>query len=184
MVNRAALDSAARDNRHGAEFRGPHGRVHVRGVEFGTAIQSLAVASLRRWFYDRAKLHQGEASQAQHNGYTPRQSRQADARQVRCIDFERAFAILTPDDRIPLLLVYRDQLPLKHVADILGCSPRLALYHADSGLAKLTDVLDRLHLARGNTSATTIFVLALMHLLGHRAYGSYGCHRMLHLGRV
>ena len=147
MVNRAALHSAARDNRHGAEFRGPHGRVHVRGVEFGTAIQSLAVASLRRWSYDRAKLHQGEASQAQHNGYTPRQSRQGGrARQVRCIDFERAFAILTPDDRIPLLLVYRDQLPLKHVADILGCSPRLALYHADSGLAKLTDVLDRLHL--------------------------------------
>jgi len=73
-----------------------------------------------------------------------RQSRQADARQVRRIDFERAF--LTPDDGIPLLLVYRDQLPLKHVADILGCSPQLALHHADTGLSKLTDVLDRLHL--------------------------------------
>ena len=110
-----------------------------------TALESLAVAALRRWSFDRAQLRHG-TPQVKRNGFTPRQSRQADARQVRIIDFERAFATLPPDQRTPLLLFYRDQLSPHHVADILGCSPQLAQFHAACALAHLTDSLDRLHL--------------------------------------
>lgn len=98
-----------------------------------------------RWSFDLAQLRRG-TKQAKRNGFTPRQSRQADARQVRIIDFERAFATLPLDQRTPLLLLYRDQLSPRHVADILGCSPQLAQFHAARALAHLTDALDRLHL--------------------------------------
>jgi hypothetical protein len=40
----------------------------------------------------------------------------------------------------------RDQLPLHHVGDILGCSPLLDRFHAGQALRNLANVLDRLHL--------------------------------------
>lgn len=66
------------------------------------------------------------------------------------IYFARAFATLPADQRTPLLLVYRglsrDQLPPRHVADILGCSQQLAQLHASQALAHFADALDPLHL--------------------------------------
>jgi DNA-directed RNA polymerase specialized sigma24 family protein len=108
-----------------------------------TAIESLAVAALCRWSYNRAKLHRGEPSEPSRHGYTPRQSRTADARHVRVIDFEPAFATVPPDARLPLVFIYRDQIPTRHAAAILGCSPQVAVFHADEALSRLTDALDR-----------------------------------------
>jgi len=111
-----------------------------------TTLDSLAVTRLRRWAHDRAAIRNGKVTRLSRDGWIERRSRAADARQVGVIDFERAFASLNPDDRLAVLLIYRDELPAAHAGDILHVSPQLATFRAARALSRLAEALDRLDL--------------------------------------
>jgi hypothetical protein len=52
----------------------------------------------------------------------------ADARIVRVLDFERAFAMLEEEQQLALALIYRDNQPQDKAADAIGCSQRKLCY--------------------------------------------------------
>lgn len=108
-----------------------------------TTTESLAVLRLRQWAYDRALARAGAAIDLRRQGWIERRSRQADARLVRVLDFERAFAHLPHSARALLLLIYRDEKSESTAADILGISTRTVYTQLPHARRLLADTLDR-----------------------------------------
>jgi DNA-directed RNA polymerase specialized sigma24 family protein len=79
-------------------------------------------------------------------GWRERRASEADARLVRCMDFERAHERLPPDQQLALVAIYRDKLPQDLAASIAGCSVRKFAYLLPAARANLADILDRLNL--------------------------------------
>jgi hypothetical protein len=113
-----------------------------------TTIEALAVTSLRRWAQDRSAIRNCKSPRAYSSGagWIERRSCDADARQVRVIDFERAFDALPDADKLPILLTYRDGVPAHAAARILHTTPSVASYNSRQALTRLANILDRLDL--------------------------------------
>lgn len=111
-------------------------------------LEHLAVARLRQFAYDRRQLRHGRACDTKPKpGRTnPRQPNRFDARLVRCIDFERAFATLRPEHQALLWLRYADGDDMPATAAAAGVSIRTATNHMPAARKALAQALDRLDL--------------------------------------
>ena len=85
-------------------------------------LEALAIAALRRWCAERQAIRNGIVSNTARQGWTPRDSRTADAKLVRVLSFEAIFSRLDDREQTALLLAYRDGLPPRHVATALHCT--------------------------------------------------------------
>lgn len=112
-----------------------------------SALEALALARLRQWRASRLLLLNGRGHPPiSREGWKERRARDNDAHNTRAIDFEIAFDRLPAAYQILLVLVYADQEPISHAAEILKVSPRAALAALHPARAALADVLDRRHL--------------------------------------
>jgi DNA-directed RNA polymerase specialized sigma24 family protein len=105
--------------------------------------QVLAILRLRQWAVDRNALKCGRTTRMTHAGWRERRQSEADARNVRVIDFEKALATLDPAHQLALLLTYRDRQGHAATAAALGCSVRTVYYLLPAARRRLADVLDR-----------------------------------------
>lgn len=71
---------------------------------------------------------------------------ETDARLVRVIDFEKAFARLSQEEQTPLAATYRDRAGQSATAFAVGCSLRKLAYLLPTARQHLADILDRLDL--------------------------------------
>ncbi|WP_162601513.1 RNA polymerase sigma factor [Occallatibacter savannae] len=108
--------------------------------------QVLAILRLRQWAFERTALRQGNTARLKRSGWRERRLSEADSRQVRVLDFERAFSRLDPIHQQVLVLTYRDGVRHRDAARVLGMSERNVYYLIPAARRRLTDVLDRLDL--------------------------------------
>ncbi len=108
-----------------------------------TVNETLAVIRMRQWSGDKDRTRRGTATMLRASGWTPRDSRQADARIVRMIDFERALAVLPVHQQTPLLLAYRDGLNTAEVSRTLCQSVAAAASTLRAARRALASALDR-----------------------------------------
>ena len=111
-----------------------------------TAIEALAVARMSEWAHDRNACRQGCIAVYKAHGFVERRSRAADARLVRVINFERAFATLHDTYQTALLLAYRDGCRPHRLALLLHTNPAQAQTWLILARQALADALDRRHL--------------------------------------
>lgn len=71
----------------------------------------------------RIELRHGSTTRLQFCGWKERRQREADSRNVRVLDFERALSHLDPMRQQILPLTYRDGVRHAQAASVLGCSP-------------------------------------------------------------
>ncbi|WP_162601844.1 hypothetical protein [Occallatibacter savannae] len=79
---------------------------------------------LRQWAFERTSLRQGNTARLKRSGWRERRLSEADSRQVRVLDFERAFSRLDPIHQQVLVLTYRDGVRHRDSARVLGMSER------------------------------------------------------------
>jgi DNA-directed RNA polymerase specialized sigma24 family protein len=103
--------------------------------------QVLAILRLRQWAVERNALKCGRTTRLTNAGWRERRETDADARNVRVIDFERALATLDTAHQHALVLTYRDRVG--HAATALGCSVRTLAYMLPAARRRLADILDR-----------------------------------------
>ena len=84
----------------------------------------LTIIRIKQWQQDRAALATSRTTDYTRTGWKQRNHRAADARIVRVLDFERAFAMLEQEHQQALALIYRDNQPQDKAADAIGCSQR------------------------------------------------------------
>ena len=106
--------------------------------------QVLAILRLKQWAVDRAALRNAKATHLSHTGWRERRQRDADARQVRVLDFERAMSRLDPAHQFALILTYRDGQGHQDAAAALGCSVRTLAYLLPAARTRPAATLDRL----------------------------------------
>jgi RNA polymerase sigma factor (sigma-70 family) len=106
----------------------------------------MAIMRLKQWAFDRAQLRHGRTAKLEFSGWKERRQREADSRQVRVMDFERALSHLDPMHQQILLLTYRDGIRYRQAANMLGISERLIYYILPAARRRLADTLDRLDL--------------------------------------
>ena len=111
-----------------------------------TPDENLAILRIRQWTTDRAALHSAKVTEYNRHGWTERRARDADARLVRVIDFERALGQLTDEHQSLLMLTYRERQPWDTVARLTGCSVRAVAYKLPAARKALAAILDRLDL--------------------------------------
>jgi DNA-directed RNA polymerase specialized sigma24 family protein len=105
--------------------------------------QVLAILRLRQWAVDRTALKCGRTTRLTHAGWRERRQSEADARNVRVIDFEKALATLDTAHQFALVLTYRDRAGHAATAAALGCSIRTLAYMLPAARRRLADALDR-----------------------------------------
>ena len=110
------------------------------------ADEALAIVRLRQWSEDRAQLRAGRAVHHRLAGYRERRQRDADARNVRVVDFERAFSHLSQDEQTLLAAVYLDRLDKVTAAMLLQIPPRTVALKLPAARQHLANILDRLDL--------------------------------------
>ena len=108
--------------------------------------QVLAILRLRQWAVERAALKCGRTTRMTHAGWRERRQTEADARNVRVLDFERALSTLDPAQQSALILTYRDRQGHAATAAAIGCSVRTLAYMLPAARRRLADTLDRLDL--------------------------------------
>lgn len=106
----------------------------------------LAILRLRQWAVERLALRSGRTTRLKQTGWRERRETDADARNVRVLDFERALGKLTTEHQHALILTYRDRVGHAATAAALGCSIRKLSYLLPAARRRLADVLDRLDL--------------------------------------
>ena len=107
--------------------------------------EAIALARLRQWRYERTAICRPAAVTFHRTGWQRRDNRHADARIVRVIDFERAFAHLCRTDQATLILEAEGHT-YRYASRILACSERTAANHRHSALAALAAILEKLDL--------------------------------------
>lgn len=111
-----------------------------------TPRQAIAMLHIKQWRNDRTKISAGISAIYKRNGYRERRQRDADARIVRAIDFEKALAQLGTLDQSMLISAYYLGHTRKETADASGISERAAAYKLPMALDALATVLQRLDL--------------------------------------
>jgi DNA-directed RNA polymerase specialized sigma24 family protein len=106
----------------------------------------MAVMRLKQWAFERVQLRHGRAARIEHTGWRERRMSEADSRNVRVLDFERALSQLDPAHQQILILTYRDGVRHAQAAHMLGMSERNLYYLLPAARRRLTDILDRLDL--------------------------------------
>ena len=106
----------------------------------------MAIMRLKQWAFERTALRQGNTARLSRAGWRERRQREADSRNVRVLDFERALSHLDPMHQQILLLTYRDGIRHREAANMLGMSERNVYYLLPAARRRLTDILDRLDL--------------------------------------
>jgi DNA-directed RNA polymerase specialized sigma24 family protein len=105
--------------------------------------QVFAILRLRQWTVERTALKCGRTTRLTHAGWRERRETDADARNVRVIDFENALATLDTTHQLALLMTYRDRAGHAATAAAIGCSIRTLAYMLPAARRRLADVLDR-----------------------------------------
>ncbi len=111
-----------------------------------TPRQAIAMLSVKQWRDDRTKISAGISGIYKRNGYRERRQRDADARIVRTLDFEKALAQLNNSDQSMLISAFYLGHTRKEMADATGISERAANYKLPMALDALATVLQRLDL--------------------------------------
>ena len=106
----------------------------------------MAIMRLKQWAFERVQLRHGRTTRMEFTGFKERRQREADSRNVRVMDFERAIALLDPLHQQILILTYRDGIRHSEAATMLGMSERNIYYLLPAARRRLADVLDRLDL--------------------------------------
>jgi len=108
----------------------------------------LTIGRLRQWAAERCALKNGKTlsyknvGRPQASGCTNRY----DAALVRVIDFERALETLPIDERLVLILTYRDKQDMPRIAVAIGCSMRKLDYLLPKARKHLAAELERQNL--------------------------------------
>jgi len=105
----------------------------------------MAIMRLKQWAFERVALRHGRTCKPEFSGWKERRSREADSRNVRVIDFERALGQPDPAHQQILVLTYREGIRHREAARMLGTSER-NIYYLLPAARRLTDILDRLDL--------------------------------------
>ena len=111
-----------------------------------TPDENLAILRIRQWSTDRAALHSAKSTDYQRQGWRERRARDADARLVRVIDFERALGQLSDEHQCLLMLQYRERHTFETISRLTGCSIRAIAYKLPAARKALAATLDRLDL--------------------------------------
>ncbi len=105
--------------------------------------QVLAILRLRQCAVERTALKCGRSTRLTNAGWRERRETDADARNVRVIDFEKALATLDAAHQYALVLTYRDRVGHAATAAAIGCSIRTLAYMVPDARRRLADALDR-----------------------------------------
>jgi DNA-directed RNA polymerase specialized sigma24 family protein len=111
-----------------------------------TPDENLAILRIRQWTADRAALHTAKVTQYERHGWRERRARDADARLVRVIDFERALGQLSDEHQCLLMLQYRERHSFETIARLTSMSVRAVCYKLPAARKALASTLDRLDL--------------------------------------
>jgi DNA-directed RNA polymerase specialized sigma24 family protein len=106
----------------------------------------LAIGRLRQWAVDRLALADARTTNYRRVGWSRRNERGFDARNVRVIDFGRALRCLDADEQLALVLRYRDKETDPNIAVALHCSVRRISYLVPVARRKLAAQLLALNL--------------------------------------
>jgi DNA-directed RNA polymerase specialized sigma24 family protein len=106
----------------------------------------MAIMRLNQWAFDRVQLRHGRTARIEFSGFKERRQREADSRNVRVLDFERALSQVDPAHQQILILTYRDGVRHGDAAHMLGTSERNLYYLLPAARRRLTNILDRLGL--------------------------------------
>jgi len=106
----------------------------------------LTICKIKQWAQDRAALRAGKTTNYNPSGWTPRMNRNADARIVRVVDFDRAMSRLSEAEQTLLLLAYRDRFTYAEISCLTGISTRSLTRQIPAARKKLGEILDRLDL--------------------------------------
>jgi DNA-directed RNA polymerase specialized sigma24 family protein len=106
----------------------------------------LAVIRLRQWGADKTALSCAHTTDYQRTGWKERRLRDADARIVRVLDFERALSQLSEEEQGALMLRYRERQHDSETAKLIHCSVRKLAYLIPQARRHLVEVLSRLDL--------------------------------------
>ncbi len=109
-------------------------------------LEVLAALHIRQWIRDRSALRNGRTTDYRRLGFVKRRERDADARIVRVLDFERVLAMLPAKETAALLLAYGDHATRRDIAHALNCCDRSAYNVLTTARRHLADILDRLDL--------------------------------------
>ena len=120
--------------------------------------QVLAILRLRQCAVERTALKCGRSTRLTNAGWRERRETDADARNVRVIDFEKALATLDAAHQYALVLTYRDRVGNAATAAAIGCSIRTLAYMLPDARRRLADAL---------TAATFCDLLPSWRSLGH-----------------
>jgi DNA-directed RNA polymerase specialized sigma24 family protein len=108
-----------------------------------TPRQAIAMLHIKQWRNDRTKLNAGITTSYKRTGYRERRQRDADARIVRTVDFERAIATLDTTSQALLISAYYCGHTRNETAAALGISERAANYKIPQALDALAETLQR-----------------------------------------
>jgi DNA-directed RNA polymerase specialized sigma24 family protein len=108
-----------------------------------SADETLAILRLRQWLRDKSRVRHGGATRYQKVGWCERRARDADAAIVRVIDFETAFAMLTPQQQELLAIVYGHGSSREEAAALVHTSAHTVAYHLAHARRRLALILDR-----------------------------------------
>ena len=111
-----------------------------------TPSEALAVCRLRQWHSDRTAARSGRTCNYRNTGWIERRQRQADARIVRMLDFEKAFASLTDTEQVMLASAYADGAQAADTARAAGCCVRKVAYALPAARRHLAEALAALDL--------------------------------------
>jgi DNA-directed RNA polymerase specialized sigma24 family protein len=111
-----------------------------------TTLEVLAIARLRQWFNERSAQQRAKTRNPAAHGWQRRDERSFDARQVRCLDTERALESISPDRQVMLIYRYVYKEPDAKTAAALGCSERKIGYVIPQARYALAHAMDRLNL--------------------------------------
>ncbi len=111
-----------------------------------TLPETLAVAAIRRWCYDRQKLKNGETVSYKRSGWAERRQRDLDARLVRVLDFEKIFQTLTSEEQIMLTLAHCNGYTEAEMSAMTNLSVRSIATYLPQTRYKLAMALDAVDL--------------------------------------
>ncbi|HKF48038.1 MAG TPA: hypothetical protein VKB38_11825 [Terracidiphilus sp.] len=111
-----------------------------------STLEALAVRAVKRWQRDREQLKSGKPMPYLARGFCSSERRQADARLVRVVAFERTFELMSPEDQALILAAHRDGSSAAAIAASEALPERSTRHHLRLARLKLADLLDRRHL--------------------------------------